>query len=147
MAVDLGSTNFRVCSVNLRGDTTYSSKQLKTPNPRKIMIASLATEIFSLSQSRSRHLSKHITANTMYRYQEVYIKSTLGISSLYSVQHSHPLSLHTRLESVQGRCCIGRRTLTLLMLPPGPKRYYPSQALFVRIFLVPTYSPSVPSRM
>ncbi|MCJ1403621.1 glucokinase [Xylographa trunciseda] len=47
MAVDLGGTNFRVCSIHLNGDTTFSLTQSKVVIPRELMVAKTAQELFS----------------------------------------------------------------------------------------------------
>lgn len=47
LAVDLGGTNFRVCSVQLNGDTTFSLTQSKVAIPRDLMTAKTASELFS----------------------------------------------------------------------------------------------------
>lgn len=47
MAVDLGGTNFRVCSIQLHGNTTFSLTQSKVPIPRDLMVAKTAKELFS----------------------------------------------------------------------------------------------------
>lgn len=47
LAVDLGGTNFRVCSVQLNGDTTFSLTQSKVAIPRGLMTAKTASELFS----------------------------------------------------------------------------------------------------
>ncbi|MCJ1396422.1 glucokinase [Xylographa bjoerkii] len=47
MAVDLGGTNFRVCSIHLNGDTTFSLTQSKVAIPREMMVAKTAQELFS----------------------------------------------------------------------------------------------------
>ncbi|MCJ1319552.1 glucokinase [Xylographa vitiligo] len=47
MAVDLGGTNFRVCSIHLNGDTTFSLTQSKVAIPRELMVAKTAEELFS----------------------------------------------------------------------------------------------------
>ncbi|KAF2839791.1 hexokinase [Patellaria atrata CBS 101060] len=47
MAVDLGGTNFRVCSVQLHGNTTFSLTQSKVPIPHELMVAKTAKELFS----------------------------------------------------------------------------------------------------
>lgn len=47
MAVDLGGTNFRVCSIQLHGDTTFSLTQSKVAIPRDLMVAKTAKELFS----------------------------------------------------------------------------------------------------
>ena len=47
MAVDLGGTNFRVCSIQLHGNTTFSLTQSKVAIPRDLMTAKTAQELFS----------------------------------------------------------------------------------------------------
>ncbi|KAL8661099.1 MAG: hypothetical protein Q9202_005913 [Teloschistes flavicans] len=47
LAVDLGGTNFRVCSVKLNGDTTFSLTQSKVAIPRELMVAKTSQELFS----------------------------------------------------------------------------------------------------
>ena len=47
MAIDLGGTNFRVCSIQLHGDTTFSLTQSKVAIPRDLMVAKTAKELFS----------------------------------------------------------------------------------------------------
>lgn len=47
LAVDLGGTNFRVCSIQLNGDTTFSLLQSKVAIPRELMVAETAKELFS----------------------------------------------------------------------------------------------------
>ncbi|KAL8751655.1 MAG: hypothetical protein Q9184_006002, partial [Pyrenodesmia sp. 2 TL-2023] len=47
LAVDLGGTNFRVCSIKLNGDTTFSLTQSKVAIPRELMVAKASGELFS----------------------------------------------------------------------------------------------------
>ncbi|KAK0109881.1 glucokinase [Cadophora gregata] len=47
MAVDLGGTNFRVCSIQLNGDTTFNLVQSKVAVPPELMRAKTAQELFS----------------------------------------------------------------------------------------------------
>ena len=47
LAVDLGGTNFRVCSINLHGDSTFSLTQSKIAIPRELMVAKTAKELFA----------------------------------------------------------------------------------------------------
>ncbi|KAL1970350.1 hypothetical protein VTN77DRAFT_5510 [Rasamsonia byssochlamydoides] len=46
LAVDLGGTNFRVCSVQLHGDSTFSLTQSKVAIPRDLMVSSSYKELF-----------------------------------------------------------------------------------------------------
>lgn len=52
LAVDLGGTNFRVCSVELHGDSTYSLTQTKTPIPHDLMVASTCKHLFNFLARR-----------------------------------------------------------------------------------------------
>lgn len=47
MAVDLGGTNFRVCSIQLHGNTTFSLTQSKVAIPKELMVAKTSKELFS----------------------------------------------------------------------------------------------------
>ncbi|MCJ1409766.1 glucokinase [Ptychographa xylographoides] len=47
LAVDLGGTNFRVCSIHLNGDTTFSLTQSKVAIPQELMVAKTAEELFA----------------------------------------------------------------------------------------------------
>ncbi|KAK4189775.1 putative glucokinase [Podospora australis] len=47
MAVDLGGTNFRVCSIQLNGDTTFNLTFSKVAIPRELMVAKTAQELFA----------------------------------------------------------------------------------------------------
>jgi hexokinase len=46
LAVDLGGTNFRVCSVLLHGDTTFSLTQSKILIPRELMASGTSKDLF-----------------------------------------------------------------------------------------------------
>ena len=47
MAVDLGGTNFRVCSIQLHGNSTFSLTQSKVAIPKELMVAKTSHELFS----------------------------------------------------------------------------------------------------
>ncbi|KAF7542815.1 hypothetical protein G7046_g10108 [Stylonectria norvegica] len=47
LAVDLGGTNFRVCSIMLNGDNTFNLTYNKVAIPKELMVAKTATELFS----------------------------------------------------------------------------------------------------
>jgi hexokinase len=60
MAVDLGGTNFRVCSIQLHGNTTFSLTQSKTKIPKELMVAKTAKELFSfLAKQIEGFLKEH----------------------------------------------------------------------------------------
>lgn len=60
LAVDLGGTNFRVCSIILHGNHTFSLQQSKVAVPRALMEAKQATELFHfLAQQIEAFLKEH----------------------------------------------------------------------------------------
>ncbi|KAL3426574.1 hexokinase [Phlyctema vagabunda] len=84
LAVDLGGTNFRVCSIQLHGDTTFSLTQSKVAIPRELMEAKTAKELFSflakqieifLKTHHGDHFEKHVkrrmTASTPEGYKDL----------------------------------------------------------------------------
>lgn len=46
LAVDLGGTNFRVCSVHLHGNSTYTLVQSKSSIPRNVMVTGTYRDLF-----------------------------------------------------------------------------------------------------
>ncbi|KAA6414325.1 MAG: glucokinase [Lasallia pustulata] len=60
LAVDLGGTNFRVCSIQLHGNTTFSLTQSKVAIPRELMVAKTSKELFSfLAKQIENFLKTH----------------------------------------------------------------------------------------
>lgn len=60
MAVDLGGTNFRVCSVQLHGDSTFSLTQSKVAIPKQLMVAKTSHELFAfLAKQIEKFLITH----------------------------------------------------------------------------------------
>jgi len=60
MAVDLGGTNFRVCSIQLHGNTTFSLTQSKVAVPQELMTAKTSKELFSfLAKQIEKFLAAH----------------------------------------------------------------------------------------
>jgi hexokinase len=58
--VDLGGTNFRVCSIHLNGDNTFSLTQSKVAIPRELMVAKTSKELFSfLAKQIGNFLEEH----------------------------------------------------------------------------------------
>ncbi|KAK6462743.1 glucokinase [Scheffersomyces coipomensis] len=47
LAADLGGTNFRVCSIHLKGDHTFDLKQSKSEIPKEFMQGSSANDLFA----------------------------------------------------------------------------------------------------
>jgi len=97
MAVDLGGTNFRVCSIQLHGNTTFSLTQSKVKIPQDIMTARTAVELFSflarqieafLKEHHNEHYEGHIrrvlagSKAEGYREEEVF---SLGFTFSFPV--------------------------------------------------------------
>ncbi|KAJ4298773.1 glucokinase [Collariella sp. IMI 366227] len=60
MAVDLGGTNFRVCSIKLNGDGTFNLTSAKVPIPKELMVAKTAQELFGfLAHQIEQFLETH----------------------------------------------------------------------------------------
>ena len=69
MAVDLGGTNFRVCSIDLHGNGTFSLTQSKVAIPPELMVAPTSKPLFAflakqidafLQQHHSEHYAGHL---------------------------------------------------------------------------------------
>lgn len=64
LAADLGGTNFRVCSIDLKGDHTFELKQSKYKIPVDVMKATEAEELFSyLAKKVKAFLDEHHQGN------------------------------------------------------------------------------------
>ncbi|KAL1980630.1 hypothetical protein VTN96DRAFT_3881 [Rasamsonia emersonii] len=87
LAVDLGGTNFRVCSVQLHGDSTFSLTQSKVAIPRNLMVSSSYKELFKfiakqieafLEEHHNDHFEAHVRrrrltgTNEVYREEEIF---------------------------------------------------------------------------
>jgi hexokinase len=98
MAVDLGGTNFRVCSIQLHGNTTFSLTQSKVKVPADLMAAKTAKELFAflarqieafLKEHHNDHYSNHISrresssVETASKNQEIF---NLGFTFSFPVQ-------------------------------------------------------------
>jgi len=60
MAVDLGGTNLRVCSILLNGDTTFNLTYSKVAIPKELMVAKTAEELFAfLAEQIKNFLQTH----------------------------------------------------------------------------------------
>ncbi|KAK6350342.1 glucokinase [Orbilia brochopaga] len=59
LAVDLGGTNFRVCSIDLHGDSKFTLTQAKTPIPKELMTGN-SKDLFSfLAKQVAYFIEKH----------------------------------------------------------------------------------------
>ncbi|SGZ50315.1 CIC11C00000001438 [Sungouiella intermedia] len=60
LAADLGGTNFRVCSIDLKGDHTFDLKQSKSPVPLDLMKGASSDNLFSfLAEKVQNFLVEH----------------------------------------------------------------------------------------
>ncbi|KAI9670876.1 MAG: glucokinase [Caeruleum heppii] len=72
LAVDLGGTNFRVCSIQLHGNATFTLTQSKIAVPHELMVAKTSKELFSFLAKqietflKTHHLER-FEANTRRR--------------------------------------------------------------------------------
>ncbi|KAI0143492.1 glucokinase [Xylariaceae sp. FL1272] len=72
LAVDLGGTNFRVCSIHLNGDTTFNLTFSKVAIPKELMVAKTAKELFAflakqIEEFLKVHHSDHFEAHVRRR--------------------------------------------------------------------------------
>ncbi|WYZ39480.1 hypothetical protein EsH8_III_001394 [Colletotrichum jinshuiense] len=81
LAVDLGGTNFRVCSVQLNGDTTFNLTYSKVAIPKELMVAKTAEQLFSflakqielfLREHHAQHFEQHVRRRQTYSAPEGY---------------------------------------------------------------------------
>lgn len=70
LAVDLGGTNLRVCSVNLHGDSTCSVEHLKAVVPPALMVASHSSMLFSFIAAQVKTFLETYHAEELVRLQE-----------------------------------------------------------------------------
>ncbi|KAI5925693.1 hypothetical protein F4810DRAFT_657675 [Camillea tinctor] len=100
LAVDLGGTNFRVCSIHLNGDTTFNLTYTKVAIPKNLMTASSAQDLFGflakqieqfLKIHHEDHFEAHIrrrqtvTSPDGYRDEHIF---RLGFTFSFPVQQS-----------------------------------------------------------
>ena len=98
MAVDLGGTNFRVCSIQLHGNSTFSLTQSKVKIPGELMVAKTSSELFSflakqielfLKTHHNEHYTHHVERRKSYiggySNQDIF---HLGFTFSFPVQQS-----------------------------------------------------------
>lgn len=96
MAVDLGGTNFRVCSIQLHGNSTFSLTQSKVAIPKELMVAKTSRELFSflakqielfLKTHHEDHYASHVERRASYvggfREEDIF---SLGFTFSFPVQ-------------------------------------------------------------
>ncbi|KAK6398999.1 hypothetical protein LTR65_000556 [Meristemomyces frigidus] len=102
MAVDLGGTNFRVCSIQLHGNSTFSLTQSKVKIPHDIMTAKTSHELFSFLAKQieaflKTHHEEHYTSHVEKRRRQSYMGKayheelevfSLGFTFSFPVQQS-----------------------------------------------------------
>jgi hexokinase len=138
LAVDLGGTNFRVCSIKLHGDTTFTLKQSKVPIPKALMEAKTAKELFSfmakqietfLRTHHEEHFEKSIrrrqTVSTPEGYRDEHI-FRLGFTFSFPV-HQVGINRGTLIRWTKGFnipdavgqdvCALLQKEIDLLKLP------------------------------
>ncbi|KAI9788838.1 MAG: glucokinase [Peltula sp. TS41687] len=98
LAIDLGGTNFRVCSVQLHGNSTFSLAQSKVPIPHDLMVAKTAKELYVFlakqietflqthhSERFEAHIRRRRTMSTKEGYRDVNV-FRLGFTFSFPVQ-------------------------------------------------------------
>jgi hexokinase len=84
LAVDLGGTNFRVCSVQLHGNSSFSLTQNKVAIPRALMQAKTSRELFAF-------LAHQIEAFLIQHHGEHYQSHKERRASLYKGVHDEEI--------------------------------------------------------
>lgn len=89
MAVDLGGTNFRVCSIQLNGDTTFNLTFTKVAIPKELMVAKTAQELFAfLAKQVELFLQTHHNDHF-----EAHVRRRMTISSPDGFRDEHVFRL------------------------------------------------------
>ncbi len=138
LAVDLGGTNFRVCSIQLHGDTTFSLTQSKVPIPKELMTAKTAKELFAflakqienfLKTHHEEHFETHVrrrqTVSTPEGYRDEHV-FRLGFTFSFPV-HQMGINRGTLIRWTKGFdipdaigkdvCALLQEEIDLLRLP------------------------------
>ena len=102
MAVDLGGTNFRVCSVDLHGNGTYSLTQSKIAIPAELMVARTSKPLFAfLATQIDVFLKEHHTehyASTLQRRNT--LSSAEGFRNVETFQMGFTFSFPVRQHGI-----------------------------------------------
>ncbi|PPJ50173.1 hypothetical protein CBER1_05223 [Cercospora berteroae] len=93
MAVDLGGTNFRVCSIQLHGNSTFSLTQSKVKIPHELMVAKTSHELFSFLAKQielflKTHHEDHYTSHKEGKGTSEHEVFSLGFTFSFPVQQS-----------------------------------------------------------
>lgn len=85
LAVDLGGTNFRVCSIQLNGDSTFHLTYSKVPIPKGLMVAQTAQELFAFL---AKQIDVFLQTHHMEHYERhVRRRNTVSSPSGYRDEH------------------------------------------------------------
>jgi hexokinase len=138
LAVDLGGTNFRVCSIQLNGDTTFNLIQSKVAIPRELMVAKTAKELFAFLAKQievflkthhedrfEAHIRRRQTISTPEGYRDEHI-FRLGFTFSFPI-HQIGINRGTLMRWTKGFdiadavgqdvCVLLQREIDLLKLP------------------------------
>jgi len=138
LAVDLGGTNFRVCSIQLNGDTTFNLLQSKVAIPRELMVAKTAKDLFAflakqielfLKNHHQDHFEAHIrrrqTLSTPEGFRDEHV-FRLGFTFSFPI-HQVGINRGTLMRWTKGFdipdavgqdvCILLQREIDLLKLP------------------------------
>lgn len=98
MAVDLGGTNFRVCSIQLNGDSTFNLTYTKVAIPKELMVAKTAEELFAFlakqveiflqthhGEQFEQHTRRRLTVSSPDGYRDEHV-FRLGFTFSFPVQ-------------------------------------------------------------
>ncbi|KAJ5225364.1 Glucokinase [Penicillium chermesinum] len=89
LAVDLGGTNFRVCSVQLHGDTTFSLTQSKIMIPRELMASGTSKDLFTFLARQIEsflriHHNDHFEAHQRRRANNAAVEDLFDLGFTFS---------------------------------------------------------------
>ncbi|KAB5547225.1 putative glucokinase [Coniochaeta sp. 2T2.1] len=85
LAVDLGGTNFRVCSIKLNGDSTFHLTYSKVAIPKELMVAKTAQELFAFL---AKQIDTFLQTHHMEDYdRHVHRRNTVSSPTGYREEH------------------------------------------------------------
>ncbi|KAJ5945981.1 Hexokinase N-terminal [Penicillium verhagenii] len=89
LAVDLGGTNFRVCSVQLHGDTTFNLTQSKIMIPRELMASGTSKDLFTFLARQIEaflriHHNEHFEAHQRRRREDKCVEELFDLGFTFS---------------------------------------------------------------
>ncbi|KAB5560024.1 putative glucokinase [Coniochaeta sp. 2T2.1] len=85
LAVDLGGTNFRVCSIKLNGDSTFHLTYSKVAIPKELMVAKTAQELFAFL---AKQIDNFLQTHHLEDYdRHVHRRNTVSSPTGYKEEH------------------------------------------------------------